>query len=209
MKAARIFAVIFGVLGLLMMLGTAAVCFGSLDAPVRAEIPQGVKDCGDELVRLLGEGELTAVAEMLYGNPDLGVDRPLSGEAAAVWEIFRKGISCELTSDFYVDGSSFAVDAVITVPELESIPDSITEHGKRLLDEKIAAAEKMAELYDENGDFRQDLIDEIMAQAVALSFAEEPETLTFETTFGFTYQGNRWYVVPDSAFMRALSGGLS
>lgn len=209
MKTARVFAVIFAVLGIVLMLGTAVVCFGSLDAPVRAEIPEAVRERGAETAQLLCDGDLTAVSEILYGRPDLGTDRVLTGEAAAVWEIFRKGISCELTSDCYVSGSSYAVDAVITVPKIASITDSVTAHGKKLLDERVAAAEKMAELYDENGDFRQELIDEIMAQAVELSFAEETETLTFETTFGFVYQGKQWYVVPDGAFMRALSGGLS
>ena len=209
MKIARIFAVIFGVLGLVLMLGTAALCFSSIDAPVRAEVPRQVRDCGDELVALLNEGELNNLPGKLYGRPHLGTDGPMTGEAAAVWEIFQDGISCELVSDYYVSGSSFAVEAVITVPDIESISDTVTEHARAMLDEKIAVAEKMAELYDESGEFRQDLIDEIMAQAVALSFAEEPETLTFETTIGFVYESNQWYAVPDQAFYRALAGGLA
>lgn len=209
MKAAKVFAVIFGVVGVLLMLGTAVLCFGALDAPVRAEVPQAVKDCGAEVAQLLCEGDLNNVRTKLYGNPNLGTDGTLTEEAAAVWEIFREGISCELTSDCYVSGSSYAVNAVITVPEIASITDSIADHGRTLLDERVAAAEKMAELYDENGEFRQVVIDEVMAEAVELAFAEEPELLSFETTFGFTYQANQWYVVPDGAFMRALSGGLS
>lgn len=209
MKIARVFAVIFGVLGLVLMLGTAALCFSSIDAPVRAEVPRQVRDCGDELVALLNEGELKNLPGKLYGSPNLGTDGALTGDAAAVWEIFCQGISCELTSDYYVSGSSFAVEAAITVPDIESISDTVADHAKVMLDEKIAVAEKMAELYDESGEFRQDLIDEIMAKAVALSFAEKPETLTFETTIGFVYEANQWYAVPDQAFYRALAGGLA
>lgn len=209
MKVARVFAVLFGVLGLVLMLGTAAVCFGALDEPVRAEVPQAAKDCAAEMVALLEEGDLAAVSEKLYGNPTLGVEEKLSGEAAAVWEIFCEGISCELKSDLYVSGSSFAVDAAITVLEIASITDTVTDHAKKLLDERIAAAEKMDELYDENNDFRQDVIDAVMDEAVKLALAEEPEMLNYETTFGFVCQEDQWYVVPDAGFMRALSGGLS
>ena len=209
MKAARVFAVVFGILGLVLMLGTAAICFGAMDAPARTEVPEAVEACAEAVVQMLCEGELSNLQTMLYGVPDLGVEDELTGEAAAVWEIFRKGISCELVSDIYVSGSSYAVDAVVTVPKLASITDSVTEHGKRLLEERIAAAEKMAELYDESGEFRQDVIDEVMAQAVALAFAEEPEILTVETTFGFAYQGKQWRVVPDGNLMRALQGGLA
>ena len=209
MKVARVFGVLFGILGLVMMLGTAVLCFGSLDAPVRAEVPREVQECAAEVAELLNGGELDALADSFYGDPRLGTDRILTGETAAVWEIFCEGISCELTSDVYVSGSSYAVDAVVTVPKIESITDSVTEHGKRLLDERITAAEKMAELYDEGGDFRQDLIDEVMAQAVALSLEEEPEMLTFETTIGFVYKAERWQAVPDQTLMRALQGGLN
>lgn len=209
MKVARIVAAVLGILGLVLMLGTAVVCFSALDAPVRAEIPREAEDCAAEMVELLRSGDLAAVSEKLYGTPELGVTRNLSGETGAVWEIFCEGISCELTSNVYVEGSGFAVDAVITVPEIASITDTVIEHAKTLLDERIAVAEKMDELYDENNDFRQDVIDQVMAEAVKLALAEEPEILTYETTFGLVCQENQWYVVPDTVFLRALSGGLS
>lgn len=208
MKVARVFSVVFGIVGVVLMLGTAVLCFGSLDAPVRAEVPQAVKDCAAEMAQTLSEGDLTAVEEQLYGNPKLGADRELTGEAAAVWEIFRKGISCELTSEVYVSGSSFAVDASITVPKMESITDSVADHARTLLDERIAAAERMDELYDENGDFHREIVDAVMAKAVELSLAEEPEMLNCAITFGFVCQGTQWYVVPDTALLQALSGGL-
>lgn len=209
MKIARVFASVFGVLGIVLMLGTAMICFGSLDAPARAEVPQAVEDCAAEVAQLLSKGDLNKVRTKLYGRPDLGTDETLTKEAAAVWEIFCKGISCELTSEVYVSGSSYAVDAVIVVPKIASITDSVAEHAKTILDGRVAAAEKMAELYDENGEFRQDVIDAVIAQAVELAFGEEPEMLTFETTFGFAYQAKQWCVVPDQNLMHALQGGLA
>ena len=209
MKVARVFAVLFGIVGLVLMLGTAVVCFGALDAPARAEVPKEVQVCAEEVVQLINEGDLNNLQMKLYGRPHLGTDGELTGEAAAVWEIFRSGMTCELTSEVYLDGSSYAADAVITVPEIASITDSVTEHAKLILNDRIAVAEKMAELYDENGDFRQNVIDEVMALAVDRSFAELPEMLTFETTFGFVFQAGQWYVVPDGNLMRALQGGLS
>lgn len=209
MKIARVFAVMFGILGLVLMLGTAGLCFASLDTPVQAEIPEAVKECAMEVAEALSDGDLSAASARMYGSPHLGADRGLTGEAAAVWELFRGGIRCELTSDYYVSGSSFAVDAVITVPDIASITDTVDDHARVLLDERVAAAEKMDELYDERGEFRQDVIDQVVARAVELALAEEPEMLRYETTLGFAYQAKQWYVVPDSTLMRALSGGLA
>ena len=75
MKAARVFAVIFGIVGLVLMVGTAVVCFGALDAPVRAEVPEAVQECAAEVVQLLNEGDLNNVRLKLYAaNKDLFKD---------------------------------------------------------------------------------------------------------------------------------------
>lgn len=209
MKAARAFAVIFGVLGLILMLGTAGLCFVSLDAPVRVEVPEAAVQTAEDMLNAIADGDFTKASEYMYRRPDLGADRALTGEAAAVWEIFQSGISCELTSECYYSGTSLAIDAVITVPDIASITDSLNSHARELMNQRIAAATEMEELYDEENNFRQDLIDDVMAQAVECALAEEPETLTFEATLGIVYEGKQWWVVPDNGLMNALTGGLA
>lgn len=210
MKAARFFAVILGIAGLILMLGTTGLCLTSLDASVKlTEVPQEAVQCAKELQQALAEGNLAAAGQKLYGQPDLGVDGGLTGEAAAVWEKFRTGISCEFISDYYVSGSDIAIDAVVTVPDIASITDSLQDHALTQMNERIAAATEMAELYDGENNFRVELIEEVMAQAVELSFAEAPEMLTYETTWTLVSRDGQWWVAPDQALLKALAGGLA
>lgn len=210
MKAARLFAVIAGVVGAALMLFSGVLCFASLDAPAKlTQEPKEAIACAEELVNALESGDLTAAAEKMYGQPELGTRDALYGEAAAVWDIFCTGISCRITSECYVSGSHLAMDAEVTVPDITSITDTLQEHARTLMKERIASATEMAQLYDAENNFRMDLIEDVMAQAVEQAFRETPEMLTTEVTLELLPENGTWYVLPDAALLKALSGGLA
>lgn len=212
MKLGKILAPIFGVLGLVLMITTTGVCLMSLDAQPRGEVPQEAADCAVAMLNDIAQGDFSAAAERMYGTPDLGVNENLTEEATAVWQIFRTGIRCSIpagTEQYTVSGTGFAVEAEVSVPQIESITDSLTAHARDLMNQRIAAAEEMADIYDENNDFRQDVIEEVMAQAVALALEEEPEYQTCQTTLRLIREDDRWWVVPDDTLLKALSGGLA
>ncbi len=212
MKLGKILAPVFAVLGLILMITTTGVCLMSLDAQPRGEVPQEAADFAVAMLNDIAQGDFSAAAEKMYGTPDLGVDENLTEEAAAVWKIFRTGIRCSIpagTEQHTVSGNGFAVEAEVSVPQIASITDSLTAHARDLMNERIAAAEEMADIYDENSEFRQDVIEEVMAQAMTLALQEEPEYQTFRTTLGLIREDDRWWVVPDDTLLKALSGGLS
>lgn len=213
MKLGKILAPVFGILGLVLMIATVGLSFASLDAQPRGEVPQEAITCGAKTLLAISEGDFTAAAEQMYGQPDLGVAEELSEEAAAVWEIFRSGITCwpisNDPSDYYVSGSGFAVDVQITVPQISTITDSLTDHAGELMNRRIAAAEEMAEIYDDSGNFRQDVVADVLKEAMDLSLAEEPESMTVQATLGLVYRDGKWWAVPDENLLNALSGGLA
>lgn len=212
MKLGKMLAPIFGALGLILMVATAGLCFASLDAQPRGDVPQEAITCATKTLLAISEGDFATAAEQMYGQPDLGVEEELSGEAAAVWALFCKGITCTISndrSDYYVSGSGFAVDAQITVPQIPSLTDSLSDHARELMNQRIAAAEEMAEIYDDSGNFRQDVVEDVLAQAMTLTLSEEPETMTLSTTLRLIRENGRWWAVPDDNLMKALSGGLA
>lgn len=213
MKLGKILAPVFAVLGLILMITTTGVCLMSLDAEPRGEVPQEAITCAAKTLLAIAEGDFATAAEQMYGQPDLGIGENLTGEAEAIWEIFRQGITCwpisNDPSDYYVSGNGFAVEAEVSVPQIASITDSLTAHARELMNERIAAAEEMADIYDENNDFRQDVVAEVLEQAMALALAEEPEYQTFQTTLRLVREDGRWWAVPDDTLLKALSGGLA
>ena len=58
MKIARFIGVLFGILGVVLLVGTAVLCFLSLDATAEvAQLPQAGLDCAQEVMDALGSGD--------------------------------------------------------------------------------------------------------------------------------------------------------
>lgn len=212
MKFGKMLAPIFAVLGLVLMAASVGLCLSSLDAQPKGDVPQEAVSCAAKTLLAISEGDLATAAEQMYGQPDLGVGEDLTAEAAAVWEIFCKGITCTVSnaaSDYYVSGSGFAVDTVLTVPKIASITDTLKDHARERMNARIAAAEEMADIYDDDHEFRQELVEEVLAEAMTLALSEEPETTTITTTLNLIYRDGQWWAVPEESLIKALSGGLA
>ena len=167
MKFARVIAGIFAVVGLVLMLGTVGISLYGLNHPTLAvEIPQEAADCSEQLAQALSGGDLAAAAQLLDGQPALGVDSvPSDPMAARFWDAFRESMSCQLSGECYVLDGGFARDAVITALDVEAMTRDFQTRSHDLMNQRVEAATEMAELYDENNNFRQDLIDQVLEQA--------------------------------------------
>lgn len=211
MKIARFFAVIFGIVGLVLMLGTTVLCLTSLDAQAALkEVPREAQVCAQELVDAIGSGDLTVAAAKLYGQPDFGAaGTPGDAAAGAVWAAFLDSVSCEFSGNYYATDSGIARKVTVTALNIPSVMENVSSRASALLTQRVNAATEMSELYDENNDFRADLVAEVMAQALDQAMAEDAKTFTREVTLNLTCQDGQWWVVPDGALMQVLSGGLA
>lgn len=211
MKIARFFAVIFAVLGVVLMLGTAVVCFASRNASVKlVETPDGAVECSEKLVQAINDGDYAAIGAALYGQPDLGAEGvPGEETSALIWEAFRDSLSCEFTSKLYLKDSSFARDAAVTVLDVASVTEKIQPRAKALLEAKVAAATDMAELYDGENNFREDLVAEAMKTAVEQALSQDAAYVTQTVTIKLVCEDGTWWAVPDQALLTAISGNAA
>ena len=211
MKAARFFAVIFGVIGAVLMAGAIGLCLVSLDEPVQVlEIPQGAVECSGELMDALEQGDFSAAGNVMYGQPELGVDRvPEDPLGSMVWTAFAGSISCQWKGECYATDTGMARDAAITALDIPSVTDSLSRRAHDLLTARVAAATDMAELYDENNNFREELVEEVLSQALVQALAEDAQTVTRDVTLNLICRDGQWWVVPDQALLAAITGGLA
>lgn len=208
MKIARFFAVIFAVLGVLLLVVSAGLCFLSLDAPVRVlEIPQGAVKCSDAFGEALQAGDLTAAAQLIYGQPDLGAEGTSSSpETAMVWDAFLESISLEFIGKCYAVENGFARDASVTVLDTASVTQKLPERTRSLMDQKIASAGSLEEVYDAAGNFREELVDQILREALQQALTQDAKTVTREVTVKLVNRDGVWWAVPDQALLQAISG---
>lgn len=210
MKIARFFAVIFGAIGCLLMVGTVVLSLISLDAPVQlAEVPAAAAECSRELMDALAAGDFTAASKRMYGQPDLGASRePADEMGAMVWDAFVDSISYEFAGDCYATDSGIARDVTVTTMDIPSTTENLTARAHALLTERVETAQDMSELYDEENNFREDLVELVLWQAMMESLAEDAQTVTYDVTLKLTYQDGQWWAVPDQALLQALTGGV-
>lgn len=211
MKVARFFAAVFAAVGLVLMLGTAAVCFASLDANAKVlETPDAAIACADRLVEAIDSGDLTSAAALMYGQPDLGAaGAPTDSVSAVLWEKYREEMACVASSKLYLSGSDFMRNVTVTVLDVSSITGSVQARAKTLLEQQVAAATDMTQLYDQENQFRKELIDRVMEQALEQAIREDAKYITCETAFKVICRGGKWWAVPEQALLNALAGAAA
>lgn len=208
MKVARFFAVIFAVLGVLLLLGSMGWILASRDAPVRVlEVPQGAVQCSEAFASALENGDLTAVAERMYGQPDLGIDGVISDpETALVWEAFLEQMRFSFTGKCYPVDNGFARDASIEVLDIARVTEKLPELTQTLINQKIASAERLEEIYDEAGRFHPELADQILREALQQALSQDPEVICRDVAVKLVNRDGAWWVVPDQMLLQTISG---
>mgnify|MGYP003297172171 CR=1 FL=1 len=129
MKIARFFAVIFAVFGFLLLVGSIGLCLFSLDAPVRIlELPQEAVNTSEAFAQALSDGDLTAAAQLIYGQPDLGAEgTPGDPETEAVWDAFLDSVSFSYTGKCQATDAGLSRKATVTTLDIAGVMEKLPE----------------------------------------------------------------------------------
>lgn len=211
MKIARFFAGIFAVIGSLLLVGSVGLCLFSLNAPARIEeIPEGALLCAEAVSDSIDSRDYAALEDCLYGQPELGLSgEPQEELTRMVWELAQENLCISWQGDCYMKDAAVCRDAVVTYLETASVTEGIPARAYALLTQRVEEATDMEQLYDETGEFREELMDEILKTAVTQACQEDAKTSTVEVSLEFVHRDGQWWAVPEQALMMALSGGLA
>lgn len=209
MKLAKLSSRIFGVLGMILLVGSILLCLLVHSAdPIRGDLSV-LETKAVSMLDAVCRGDYPAAQAELYGGPDLGLDREPGGEhAAAIWEAFQKSLSYELTGEVTVEGSDVTQNVTIRHLEIPSVTEAMQTHFVALIQQRIDQAEEMSEVYDETGSIREDLVAELTAQALEQAISEAQPQRS-DLTLTYVYQDGCWQISPDQALIRAITGGLA
>lgn len=211
MKNGKALSSIFALLGALLLVGSVILCLTSLDASAKLiGTPKEAASCAEELMEAVAAGDFGAAGNLLYGQPDLGADREPADEAGKlIWNAFTDSISYEFTGECYATNSGLAQDVEVTTLDISSVTEALSEHVHALLTERMETAEEMSELYDEENNFREAVVMEVLLEAVEKALQENAQTVTREVTLNLIYRDGQWWVMPDQALLQAISGGVT
>ena len=208
MKIARFFAYVFACIGILLLIGSMGFFLLNRNADVRVlELPREAVSCSEDFARALNDGDLEAAAQYVYGQPDLGVGTvPENPESALLWEAFVNSISFEFPGNCYMEQNTLLRRGSITTLDVSSVTGKLRESVQSLLDQRIASAQSLEEIYDAQNQFREDLVTQILDQALQQALAQDGQTVTREVTLKLVNRDGRWWVVPDQNLLQILTG---
>jgi len=208
MKIARFFACVFACIGTVLLIGSMGFFLLNRNAQVQVlELPAEAAAVSEDFAQALNAGDLEAAAQQMYGQPDLGVSTvPENPETLLLWETFRRSIAVELAEEWEMEQATLVRKASITRLDISTILGKLPERVQALLDQRIASAENLADIYDERNEFREELVSEILQEALDQALAQDAQPVTSEVTFQLVNRDGRWWVVPEQNLLQILTG---
>ena len=153
-------------------------------------------------------GDYSAAGKLMQNQPDLGFSCPENAIGKACWDAFIGSIRYELVGEGYACGDGAAHKIRVTCLDLSAISESLPERVSALLEAKMAACGDISEVYDENREYRQELIDELTLEAIEAILTEEAKSITVELEVKLVCVGDQWKIVPDENLLKTITGGL-
>lgn len=201
------------ILGLVAVCTAAATIYLSVQVmnikPVLLTPPDVARSKVIMVMNAICDGDYNEASRSIYGTPSLGADRAPANEVGAmIWNAFQDSISYELVGECYTTDQGLAQDIRITCLDITSVTEQLRQRAQSLLERRVAEAVDVSEIYDENNEYREDFVMDVLHDAVVDALAEDARSMTAELTVNLMYENGSWWVIADEALLDAISGGI-
>ena len=206
----KILGVILVLVGLIAAASGIFLSFAAMNTePVLVAEPVEATQKVAELMDAVVACDYEKASSLIYGNPALGLDREPADQAGIMlWDAFTKSQSYELKGGCTAVESGLVQQVVFTYLDMTSVTANLGERSQAMLVERIEAAEDIDEIYDENNEYREDVVMEVLEEAVAKALKEDAQNVTVELTVNLIFRDGQWWIVADNALLNAISGGV-
>ena len=210
MKKYTILSRIFGLLAAAVAALTLWITFDALNArPVLVTPPAAAAETADALLAAVCAGDYDTASGLVYGTPNLGMDREPADEVGRLlWEAFQESFAYELEGECYATDTGIAQNVTVTYLDFSSVTASLGDRSQTLLVQRVAEAEDADTVYDENGDYREDFVLEVLREVTLDALREDAKNKEQKLTLNLVHKRGQWWVVMDQALLSALTGGI-
>lgn len=204
------FSGFFGILGLFLALAGVFLAVTNREAsPVLLRQPEAAGIQVQTMLDALCAGEYDVVSDCLYGTPDLGMEGQAADRVGQLfWEALGDSFSYEVPGDFHATDSGVALDVTISALDLSAVTANLRERAQAKMEQRIAQAEDASELYDENHEYREEFVMDSLYEAAREALEQDAKTITWDLTLNLIYENGQWWIMPEQALLKALTGGI-
>lgn len=206
----RTLSYLFAVLAALAAAAGIYFSISSVDAePVMVKEPSAARERVVTLMDAVCASDYKTVSAQLSGQPDLGLDREASDAVGALlWNALEDSRSYAIVSDCYATNTGVAWDVRLTCLELSSVTANLRERSQALLEKRVEEAGDITEIYDENNEYREEFVMDVLYDAAVEALAEDAVQAAYSFTLNLVYADGEWWVTPDAPLLQAISGGI-
>ena len=206
----KLLSLVFVLIGIAAAAAAVYLGLGNRDTdPVLLAPPEEATHQVVGLMDAVCSGDYTSASAYLQGQPNLGVDREATDPVGVlIWDAFCDSMSYELVGDCYGTEAGLAQDVTISWLDITSVTAVLKERSLALLEQRVDEAEELDEVYDENFQYREDFVMDVLYDAAAAALKEDAATMTTNVTVNVVYQNGGWWIVADRNLLDAISGGI-
>lgn len=201
MKKTGIMPWLCGMLALLCAAAAvASAVFFRDSSPVLLNPPEDAVRQVEGLMEAVCDGDFAEAEKYLYGKASADTGRkPLDPAVNMVWQAYLQSMDYRLVGDVYTTDSGIAQDVKFISLELDAVTANLGSRARELLSRAVEGARSVSEIYDEENHYREELVMEILQEAVRQAL-EEDVRFTYEIlSLPLTYEDGRWRVMPEQS----------
>lgn len=175
--------------------------------PLLWRVPEEAALCTQNLMEAICEGDYASASAQLVGAPDLGLDK---GSQSAVeqllWEAYQGSCAFQESGGLYVTETGLAQDVQFESLDLAAVLADTKLLWPQLLTSYVEAADSNSEIYDENGEFTDKIIQQTLLEAARQALTQEHAAVRTDLTLQLVYKNGHWQVKPTDALLNIIGG---
>lgn len=199
---------------LLLLLGCAvgavsiALALLSLNRmPLLWQVPEEAALCTQNLMEAICEGDYTAASSQLAGAPDLGLDKASqSAVEQLLWEAYQDSCAFQKIGSLYVTETGLAQDVQFESLDLAAVLADTKLLWPQLLTSYVEAADSNNDIYDENGEFTDKIIQQTLLEAAQQALTQTCAAVRTDLTLQLVYENGHWQVKPTDTLLNIIGG---
>lgn len=210
MKIRNVLSIIFAAVSLCAAVAGVYLSLAYKNAdPVLLTPPDEAKSRVLELMDAVCAADFDQVSACISGTPDLGLDRePADDVGKLLWNAYTDSLSYSVLGEVYATDDGLAQQVSLTSLDITSVTSVLKERSQALLEQRVAEAENAEDIYDQNNDYREDFVMQVLHDAAVAALEEDAREKTVEFTVNLAYQNEQWMVLSDNDLLNAISGGI-
>ena len=131
-----------------------------------------------------------------------------SPEGELLKTALKESISYNIISEPVTDGLTSTVSVNVCHLDTKEVIEDASGLLEDILKEKIETM-TVDELYDDEGGYRPDVMNDVYAEAIAITLEDKDKYMKEETvTVNLSYKEDRWLIEYDERMIRGLNGGI-